>query len=86
MPDPYRSYMVRVRRSGVALDSVRIDVEDLLQGGRAQLTGGVASTLADGLAAAVHDAAADARNAPGPEGLQADRARGMHAKYRAPGS
>jgi hypothetical protein len=53
VPDAYRSYMVRVRRRGVAPDSVRIDVEDLIGGGRTQLTGGAASELAAGLAAAI---------------------------------
>jgi hypothetical protein len=52
--------MVRVRRRGPAPDSIRIDVEDLIDGGRTQLTGGPARDLADGLAAAVgaHRAAA----------------------------
>ena len=72
MPEAYRSYMVRVRRRGVALDSVRIEVEDLLAGGRAQLTGGAATTLADGLAAAVRDADGDGQASPRPEEREAE--------------
>jgi|GEM_PF-6879472 hypothetical protein len=53
MPDRYQSYVVRVRHRGSAADSVRIDVEDLLGGGRAQLSGGAARALATGLAAAI---------------------------------
>ena len=53
--DDYRSYVVRVRRrigpdgSGDASPSTRLDVEDLLEGGTATVSGEPARSLADSL-------------------------------------
>jgi hypothetical protein len=47
--DGYRSYVIRVRRKGGAGSPIRLDVEDLIDGGRAALSGDAARTVADGL-------------------------------------
>lgn len=56
MADPYRSYVVRVRRSitgSCRADRTRVEVEDLLGGRRATVTGGPAEALGDRLEAIV---------------------------------
>jgi hypothetical protein len=55
--DPYRSYVVRVRRRPNAPDSLWIEVEDLLGGRRSTVRGRPAEELSDELKTAV-DAAA----------------------------
>jgi hypothetical protein len=50
--DRYRSYVIRVRRSGAAgpgPGATRLDVEDLLDGVRATVSGDPATSLADSL-------------------------------------
>jgi hypothetical protein len=48
--DRYRSYVIRVRRRGSAGPGpTRLDVEDLLEGGRASVSGDPAASLADSL-------------------------------------
>ena len=49
MVEAYRSYVVRVRRRAVAGDTVQIDVEDLIGGGRVAMHGDEARSLADRL-------------------------------------
>jgi hypothetical protein len=53
-PDRYRSYVIRVRRTGAVGhgaggSATRLDVEDLLDGGRATVSGDPARSLADSL-------------------------------------
>ena len=60
MDDPYRSYVVRVRRRPGAPESLRIEVEDLLEGRRTTVSGEPARELNDGLLAAVDPTASDA--------------------------
>ncbi len=51
--DGYRSYVIRVRRRVGTTDgqgpSTRLDVEDLLEGGTASVSGDTASSLASSL-------------------------------------
>jgi hypothetical protein len=49
MVDAYRSYVVRVRRRAIAADTVHVDVEDLMGGGRLAMHGDAARSLADRL-------------------------------------
>ena len=78
MVDTYRSYVVRVRRRQDPGTLVRLDVEDLLHGGRGALSGDRARQLADGLELLVGDAdasagpAADGRAPGAPEGPGGD--------------
>jgi hypothetical protein len=53
MDDPYRSFVVRVRRRPNAPGSLRIEIEDLLGGRRNTVTGPRAEQLNDDLNAAV---------------------------------
>ena len=51
--DGYRSYVIRVRRrlgtTGGPASTTRLDVEDLLEGGTASVSGDSARSLADSL-------------------------------------
>jgi hypothetical protein len=66
--DRYRSYVIRVRRRGGSeAGPTRLDVEDLLDGGRATVSGDPASSLADSLERLVGPE-------PGPHGVASPRA------------
>ena len=54
MTDAYRSYVIRIRRRVEAPTAVRLELEDLLGGGRAALSGRDAERLADRLGAILH--------------------------------
>jgi hypothetical protein len=49
MADTYRSYVVRVRRAAAGTSGVRLEVEDLLGGRRATVTGGPAEAIGERL-------------------------------------
>jgi hypothetical protein len=66
MPDKYRSYVVRVRRSRDQGDAVRLEVEDLLGGARSTLRGPAADDLSLALDAALSDP--NRPTTPGPSG------------------
>jgi hypothetical protein len=53
--ETYRSYVIRIRRRHDLPDAVRLDVEDLLGGGRAAINGEEARSLADRLTEMVAD-------------------------------
>jgi hypothetical protein len=49
--DAYRSYVIRIRRQAVPGDSIRLELEDLVDGHRAALNGDEARALSDRLLA-----------------------------------
>lgn len=65
MAEDYSSYVVRIRRRRNAPASLRIEVEDLLGGGRSTLEGPPARALSDGLTAAMERGAAPEAAGPG---------------------
>jgi hypothetical protein len=64
--DDYRSYVVRVRRSGRASRAVRLEVEDLLGGRRAAVTGSPAEVIGDRLEEIVRPQGTDTREGTEP--------------------
>ena len=69
MTESYRSYVVRVRRRRDPGGVVRLDVEDLLGGRRATLSGAAANGLADDLEQLVGSEPAPDALPPAPEAL-----------------
>jgi hypothetical protein len=57
MIEPYRSYVIRVRRPADGRDPVRLDLEDLIGGRRVALLGDEARSLAERLQSMLGDAA-----------------------------
>jgi len=71
----YRSYVVRVRRStpaGSSSAAVKVDVEDLIDGGRAAIDGDEARTVADTLQSVVDNGRERLDDSPGPAPGAAD--------------
>jgi hypothetical protein len=68
MPDRYRSYVVRVRSHRGERESLRLEIEDLLDGARQTLSGAPASDLSRAL-----DDAIAGTDAPAPAAVETDR-------------
>ncbi|HUQ44733.1 MAG TPA: hypothetical protein VM451_10045 [Candidatus Limnocylindria bacterium] len=76
MTDAYRSYMIRVRRRIEPPTAVRLELEDLLGGVKAAVSGPEAEHLADRLLALLHRpvaaASPDPRSARRPDATRDD--------------